>query len=299
MLTSNGLGLQRKLASLGSSFGATVQSFRGGLSRPSFTARRIAPHAHSSAQPLWSRPEIGQYRLRLATTEQDRRNACRLRFEVFNLELGEGLAASYATGLDQDRFDMVCDHLLIEDMRDGSIVGTYRMQSGTMAKRHFGYYSAREFDFAPFSHLRPMILELGRASIASEHRSSEVVTLLWRGITQYAQNNGLRYLLGCSSLNTADADTGWAIYHQLTPFLARPEFQTKPTKPFRLTPPSSSQLPAAKIPKLLKTYLAVGSRICAPPAFDREFGTIDFLTLIDLEEMTPAAKSRFCHTLPQ
>ena len=299
MLTSNGLGLQRKIASLGSSFGATVQSFRGGLSRHSFTARRIAPHAHSSAQPLWSRPEIGQYRLRLATTEQDRGNACRLRFEVFNLELGEGLAASYATGLDQDRFDMVCDHLLIEDMRDGSIVGTYRMQSGTMAKRHFGYYSAREFDFAPFSHLRPMILELGRASIASEHRSSEVLTLLWRGITQYAQNNGLRYLLGCSSLNTADADTGWAIYHQLTPFLARPEFQTKPTKPFRLTPPSSSQLPAAKIPKLLKTYLAVGSRICAPPAFDREFGTIDFLTLIDLEEMTPAAKSRFCHTLPQ
>ena len=38
------------------------------------------------------------------------------------------------------------------------------------------------------------------------------------------------------------------------------------------------------MPKLLKTYLAIGARICAPPAWDREFGTIDFLTLLDLED---------------
>ncbi len=298
--TPTGSGLQRRLTSLGlsvsSSLGATVRSFRN--SRPPFPfwpylplARKVHPQ-----QPLWTRPEIGQYRLRLALTEADRLKACRLRFEVFNLELGEGLASSFATGLDQDKFDMVCDHLLIEDVRDGAIVGTYRMQSGTMAKRHFGYYSAREFDFAPFERIRPMVLELGRASIASEHRSSEVLTLLWRGITQYAQNNGLRYMLGCSSLNTNDPDTGWAIYGQLQSFLAKPEFQTVPTKAFQLPAPATNDLPAAKVPKLLKTYLAVGSRICGAPALDQEFGTIDFLTLLDLEAMSPAAKGRFCHT---
>jgi putative hemolysin len=37
-----------------------------------------------------------------------------------------------------------------------------------------------------------------------------------------------------------------------------------------------------KVPKLLKTYLAIGARIAAPPAWDREFRTIDFLTLLDL-----------------
>lgn len=297
--------MQRKLTSLGASLGATVKrSFRKGRPLPfwphgAFPAQlvsRALPSPVAPKQPLWTRPEIGQYRLRLAMTEEDRLRACRLRFEVFNLELGEGLASSYATGLDQDKFDMVCDHLLIEDMRDRSIVGTYRMQSGTMAKRHFGYYSAREFDLSPFEPVRPMVLELGRASIASEHRSHEVLTLLWRGITQYAQNNGLRYMLGCSSLNTNDPDTGWAIYSQLTSFLAKPEFQTTPTKAFRLAPASTPELPAAKVPKLLKTYLAVGSRICGAPALDQEFGTIDFLTLLDLEEMSPAAKSRFCHT---
>jgi putative hemolysin len=279
-----------------------VEPIRGStsvLASPFLTPSDPTRHLSSAAQPskpLWSRAELGQYRLRLAANDADRIAACRLRFEVFNLELGEGLASSYSSGLDQDHFDQVCDHLLIEDMRDSSIVGTYRMQSGSVAERHYGYYSEREFDFTPYDEIRPMVLEVGRASIAMEHRSSEVLTLLWRGLTQYAQNNGLRYMLGCSSLNTNDPDTGWAIYNQLSTFLARPDFRTVPTRAFKCPLPGSEELPAARVPKLLKTYLAVGSRICGEPALDNEFGTVDFLTLLDLEEMSPAAKSRFCHT---
>jgi putative hemolysin len=29
------------------------------------------------------------------------------------------------------------------------------------------------------------------------------------------------------------------------------------------------------------------------PAWDREFGTIDFLTLLDLAQLSPAARNRF------
>jgi putative hemolysin len=47
------------------------------------------------------------------------------------------------------------------------------------------------------------------------------------------------------------------------------------------------------VPKLLKTYLAIGARIAAPPAWDREFGTIDFLTLLDLKSISPSARNRF------
>jgi putative hemolysin len=47
------------------------------------------------------------------------------------------------------------------------------------------------------------------------------------------------------------------------------------------------------VPKLLKTYLAIGSRICGSPAWDREFGTIDFLTLFDLKAISPSARTRF------
>src|SRR5579862_854456 len=173
--------------------------------------------------------EVGRYRLRLAETREDREAACRLRFKVFNIELGEGLDSSYTTGLDTDRFDSVCEHLLVEDKLTRQVVGTYRMQSGGTAARNLGYYSEQEFNLAPYEPLRPGILELGRASIDREHRTPEVLMLLWRGIAQYATDIGLRYLLGCSSLNSNDPAEGWQMYRQLENFRVPGEFETAPT----------------------------------------------------------------------
>ena len=173
--------------------------------------------------------DVGRYRLRLAETAEDQEAACRLRFKVFNIELGEGLESSYDTGLDVDRFDTVCEHLLVEDKTSRRVVGTYRMQSGETAARHLGYYSEQEFSLAPYEPLRPGILELGRASIDREHRTPEVLMLLWRGIAQYATEMGLRYLLGCSSLNSNDPAEGWQMYRQLENFRVAREFETVPT----------------------------------------------------------------------
>jgi putative hemolysin len=253
--------------------------------------------------------EVGRYTVRLAESVEDRDAACRLRFKVFNIELGEGLASAYQTGLDSDPFDLFCEHLLVEDKLESNparrVVGTYRMQSGLDAARNLGYYSEQEFNFAPYEPLRAEILELGRASIDREHRTPEVLTLLWRGIAQYASGMGLRYLIGCSSLNSNNPSDGWQAYSQLEHYRVAPEFETAPTSayvspseheghaqpsPCRQDPASQSSF---KVPKLLKTYLAIGARICAPPAWDREFGTIDFLTLLDLHALTPSARNRF------
>jgi putative hemolysin len=273
-----------------------------------------------TAQAPRIRADVGHYRLRLAETVEDREAACRLRFRVFNIELGEGLDSSYETGLDMDRYDAICEHLLVEDKVSGRVVGTYRMQSGETAKRNLGYYSEREFRLGPYEPLRPGILELGRASIDREHRTPEVLMLLWRGIAQYATDMGLRYLLGCSSLNSNDPAEGWQMYRQLENFRVPAEFETRPTVAYECLPGScdsaqqsmdaqpspceadrshsddSAAAPvhtAVKVPKLLKTYLAIGARIAAPPAWDREFRTIDFLTLLDLKLLSTAARHRF------
>jgi putative hemolysin len=100
------------------------------------------------------------------------------------------------------------------------------MQSGPVATAHFGYYSQQEFEFAPYEHIRPRILELGRACIHKDHRNSEVLTLLWRTIATYCRFHGLRYLIGCSSLTSRDPSQGWALYHQIQDFLAPTELRT-------------------------------------------------------------------------
>ena len=48
-----------------------------------------------------------------------------------------------------------------------------------------------------------------------------------------------------------------------------------------------------KIPKLLRAYLSIGAKICGPPALDRHFKTIDFLTLLDLDSMPAMVRERF------
>ena len=234
----------------------------------------------------------GRYHVRLALSEADRRAAFRLRFLVFNLELNEGLEAAYATGQDTDEFDAVCDHLIVEHSGTGTIVGTYRLQTAAMAVANAGFYSEREFEFSPYKELGDSVIELGRACVHRDHRSSEVLYLLWRGIAQYATDHGGRYLIGCSSLTSQDQAHGTAVYGAMRYHLVEHHLRTTPQPAF-VMPLVSPESASDKIPKLLRAYLVVGAKICGPPAIDREFKTIDFLTLMDLKTLHPRVHARF------
>ena len=233
------------------------------------------------------------YATRLARDVAEVRAAQALRFAVFNLELHEGLAESVATGLDADPFDAVCDHLLVEHVPTGEIVGTYRLQTGRTAAERLGYCSEQEFDFRPLEPLRPQLIELGRACVHQEHRNLIVLGLLWKGIADYARTHGARYLCGCSSLTSQDATVGASAYADLCRRnLAPVEWRTQPLPAYECSLETLAAEPV-KIPKLLRAYLSLGAKICGPPALDQKFKTIDFLTLLDLEALPALARARF------
>lgn len=237
------------------------------------------------------------YHLRRVSGEgEGLRLAQRLRFEVFNLELEEGLSASYATGLDADPFDEVCEHLLVEDLASGKVVGTYRMQTGRTAAARLGYYSAQEFDLRPFEGAREEIIELGRACVDAKHRNLKVLSLLWKGIAEYAREQGGRYLIGCSSLTSQDAGEGVRMYRHLAGRHLAPEgWRTDPHPRLScgVVPAGEGVGVVPKVPRLLGAYLSIGARICGPPAMDREFGTIDFLTFLDVAALPVAMVDRY------
>jgi putative hemolysin len=235
-----------------------------------------------------------EYSVRLAELHEERLQAFRLRFLVFNLELNEGLESAYETGYDRDEFDSVCDHLIVEHLPTSKVIATYRMQTGKAAAASLGYYSQREFDFSRYEAVRDSLVEVGRAAILKPHRSFEVLSLLWKGIASYARQGGGRYLVGCSSMTSQDPAEGIALFRQLEPFLAAPEWRTRPQPGFALDPACSEiGLGSVTTPRLLRAYLNLGARICSEPALDREFKTIDFLTLLDLESLSPVARVRF------
>jgi putative hemolysin len=244
---------------------------------------------HGCENPLAS---TSQFRAGMAESLEDLIDCQRLRYLVFNCELGEGLDSSARIGLDRDRYDFICDHLMVRNISTGQLVGTYRMQSGFRAKGNLGYYSEQFFDFAPYEGLRAEVLELGRACVHTEYRNSSVLHMLWKGIARYATSCGARYLLGCSSVTSQDENEGIALYEQLREkYLIEPSLRTKPVPEFvcRATNPSAS---APATPRLFRAYLEVSARLCGPPAIDREFKTIDFLTLIDLQRIPDRLRTR-------
>lgn len=233
------------------------------------------------------------YETRLASCEEEIRAAQVLRFEVFNVELHEGLQDSHLTGRDEDPFDAVCDHLIVIHKPTNSVVGTYRLQTGTNAARHRGYYCEQEFVFDAFEPMRADIVELGRACVHQQHRNLVVLGALWKGIADYTKQNHARYMMGCSSLTSQDPTVGASAYEQMRhKHLAPPEWQTVPVPEYECALHTLAPNPP-KIPKLLRAYLSLGAKICGPPALDRHFKTIDFLTLVDMKAMPEAARLRF------
>ena len=151
------------------------------------------------------------------------------------------------------------------------------------------------------------MIELGRACVHADHRNFNLLHLLWRGIARYAVERNARMLIGCSSISSQDPADGIAAYEKLQPHLVPRELRTYPHSQFRVaavgadarrfTGLANEELPASATAgassRLLRAYLAIGARICGPPAIDREFGTIDFLTLLDLHALPAIVRAHF------
>lgn len=244
-------------------------------------------------------PKIEQsdYRVSFAGSPDQLDEILRLRFEVFNLEMNEGMEHSYITGRDQDEYDGWMHHLYVRHTGTGEVVGTYRMQHHGMALQARGYYTDEEFEL---SDQAPAVaregVEIGRACVRADHRNGDVFKLLWKGIAYYLDHFDRRYLFGCTSVPTLDRATGEAIRQKLSEKgYYHDELLVPPRPEYRFDPPpvSTVDVREASIPRLLLVYVRYGATICSPPARDENFQTLDFLTVFDLEDLPESARRRF------
>lgn len=230
------------------------------------------------------------YTVRFARSESEIDAVLRLRFEVFNLELNEGLEASFINERDEDEFDKTCHHLIVVENASRKIVGTYRVRTMEMAQSAFGFYSAGEFavEDLPYEVLAES-LETGRACIAREHRNSRVLFLLWKGLAMYMTEKRKRYVFGCCSLPTQDQAEGMRAMNQLIEagFLHE-TLRVAPREDYSCrTEDFSGEAGGEKVtlPKLFETYLRIGAKICGEPVIDRQFKTIDFFIVVDVKNI--------------
>lgn len=252
--------------------------------------------------------------VRLANGAADIDAAQHLRYRVFYEELeARPDAKALATRRDADRYDAICDHLLVvrkgaavgpDEIRveDGELVGTYRLLRQSVAEHSVGFYTQDEFDIAPLikRHSGLKFLELGRSCVLKPYRTKPVVELLWQGIWNYVRLYDLDVMLGCASLEGTDpAHHAMALSFMAQNSAPPPEWQVS-ALPGRKV--EMNVLPPAKVdakralrtlPPLIKGYLRLGCFIGDGAVIDHQFNTIDVLIILPISAINPRYFSYF------
>jgi L-ornithine Nalpha-acyltransferase len=248
---------------------------------------------------------LGSLEVRLARDARDLREAQRLRFAVFYEEMSA--LADPVTALlrrDADRFDRVCDHLVVVDrdaragfgMGSGSkVVGTYRLLRQEVAEKSFGFYTQTEFDIATVikAHRDMRFLELGRSCVLASHRNKRTLELLWRGIHAYMRRHRIDVMMGCASFDGTDpaslaAPLSFLHHHAACPEGWRVRAKNERYVPMNQLPKSQLDARAAlrSLPPLIKGYLRLGASFGDGAVIDRRFGTTDVFVLLRTSEIS-------------
>lgn len=219
----------------------------------------------------------------------------RLRHEVFHKEF---IGQELPLGLDFDRYDPLGDHLVIVDKESGKIVGTYRLICSKFAQN---FYTASEFGIEGFLQQPGVKLELSRACIHKDFRDGSVISLLWRGLVQYAQQSQAAYLFGCASIRSMDIAEVQTIYEYLgsKDFLST-DFGIGPVNSYKMPgwkaasgSGTGAEAGKALVPPLLNSYLRAGAKVFGEPALDSAFRCVDLFTVLNLEKVTPLYERRY------
>jgi putative hemolysin len=253
----------------------------------------------------------GALEVRLAETEHEIEQAQRLRYAVFYEEMTAiPSPAMRESKRDFDKYDDVCDHLLVVDRDshddDGQplVVGTYRLTREQDAARAGGFYTASEYDLLPMISGMPKgtkYLELGRSCVLKSYRARPgTMQLLWKGLMAYVARFDIDVMFGCASLPGNDVDElalPLSYLHHFHPMpedlrvRARAELFTDMN---RLAADALDQRDGLRaLPPLLKGYVRAGCMIGDGAVVDRQFGTTDVFIYFPLLTMDARYKSRF------
>lgn len=230
----------------------------------------------------------GRYRARFAESAADIAAAQGLR----------SLAFLRAEGLDRDRFDTVCKHVVIEDLQTDLAVCCYRLLSVT-GDEISNSYSAQFYDLSALSLFQGPMLELGRFCIRPDHLDPDILRLAWAALTRIIDGAGVRLLFGCTSFRGTDAGRYAQAFAMLSadhlaPKQWMPKVKAAEVVRFADAPRDRKIAPdqgLVTMPPLLRTYLAMGGWVSDHAVIDRDLDTLHVFTGLDISAI-PAARAR-------
>ena len=233
----------------------------------------------------------GKYRARLASDTADIARAQSLRHRSFLWQ--RGIAKS--PGHDADKFDSLCQHMLVEDRGSGALVCCYRLMSFDATQSLATSYAAQVYGLAALDAFPGAKLELGRFCLDPDWHDPDILRLAWGAMAQIVDAERVSLLLGCSSFEGAD----W-LPHAKALALLRSHFAPNAWMPLQKAPEVFSYAEALRdtpvdlrdalqsLPSLLRTYLAMGGWVSDHAVIDRQLDTLHVFTAVEIAKIPPA-----------
>jgi len=233
-----------------------------------------------------------RFSVRLAENNQEIEQCLRLRYRIFAQEMGARLSSN-DKGIDQDRFDEFCKHLMILDNNSGKVIATTRLLVSEDAKKSGYFYSETEFDLELVLNQPGRFLEVGRTCIEQDSRKGAVLAILWQGIAEVVVKHKVDYLMGCASISLSQGD---AYINSVMHVLRKKHFspndcRVNPLVALRMNKQLADE--GVSIPTLLKGYLRQGAMICGEPHWDAEFNVADVFVLLPCAKMSSRYQRHF------
>ncbi len=263
---------------------ALSPQLKGAFAKPFVATAEILRFPRDmAAERVVDAPASGRFTAYFTRSRREILKIQRLRYRIFSQEYGASFSAPF--GLDRDRFDRHCLHLVVRDNRNGEIVGYTRVLPGDRLHRTGGFYSSGEFDLTMLGRLDGKLAEIGRTCIHPEHRNGAVITVLWARLAQYMLENDVRYLLGCASIALSEGYNVAAVNQRIQArHLSQERHRVQPHLRLQALP-GDTQADSVKMPPLLKAYLRMGAQVCGEPCWDPDFNCLDFFVLMAVEDL--------------
>ena len=241
---------------------------------------------------------VGNLVARLAGSAAEIEAAQSLRYRVFYDEMSAIPSAEVAAARrDFDRFDDICDHLLVIDTKrddlPGGVVGTYRLLRSTVAEQNGGFYTSDEFEIARLVSGEGETLELGRSCVEEEYRNRPTMQLLWQSIAQYIFHYDIGIMFGCASMPGTDPEAlalplSYLYHYHLAPPALRPVALNELYVDMRLLAEDKidQRRALAELPPLIKGYLRLGGFVGDGAVVDHQFNTTDVCIVVKTDLVT-------------
>ena len=229
----------------------------------------------------------GRYHARLAADAHDFDAAQSLRTLAFR--------GPDSQRCDGDDFDAACTHVLVEDIRTGTLVCCFRLMrlgSGAEIGRS---YSAQFYELSALANFDAPMVEIGRFCIHPDWHDPDILRVAWGAMTAYVDATGVEMLFGCSSFSGTQAREYFDAFALLRDrHIAPPRWLPRVKAPAvfrfaaRLRRKTDLKRAQAKMPPLLRTYLMMGGWVSDHAVIDRDLGTLHVFTGLEIRAVPPA-----------